>query len=89
MKIKLEEEEHNRLMMLNQEENARIAQLREERLKQQAKKVAERVLSSLLKKEEEKKIFEGKVESFLESQQVIIEFMGINFVSNNHSSLKI
>ena len=76
-------------MMLNQEENARIAQLREQRLKQQEKKVAERVLSSLLKKEEEKKIFEGKVESFLESQQVIITFMGINFVSNNHSSLKI
>lgn len=70
MKSKLDEEEHARLMEENRLENEKTAQLREERLKIEAVKTQERVMTTLIKKEQENKIFEAQVDTFLQQQKV-------------------
>lgn len=72
MKHKLEEEEHRRLMEENHLENLKTAKLREERLRIEADKTREKVLATLLKKEEEDKLFQSKMEAFLEQQMVCL-----------------
>nr|CAG4651404.1 EOG090X0FQ9 [Simocephalus serrulatus]SVE94560.1 EOG090X0FQ9 [Simocephalus serrulatus] len=69
MKSKLDEEEHARLMEENRLENEKTAQLREERLKIEAVKTQERVMTTLIKKEQENKIFEAQVDTFLQQQK--------------------
>ena len=72
MKHKLEEEEHRRLMEENHLENLKTAKLREERLRIEADKTREKVLATLLKKEEEDKLFQSKMETFLQQQMVCL-----------------
>nr|CAG4647478.1 EOG090X0FQ9 [Megafenestra aurita]SVE92712.1 EOG090X0FQ9 [Megafenestra aurita] len=68
MKVKLEEEEHARLMEVNRLENEKTSRLREERLAIEAEKTREKVLSSLIKTEKENQILEAKAEAFLQKQ---------------------
>nr|CAG4637425.1 EOG090X0FQ9 [Ceriodaphnia reticulata]SVE73252.1 EOG090X0FQ9 [Ceriodaphnia reticulata] len=69
MKHKTEEEEHVRLMEENRLENEKTAKLREERLKIEAEKTREKVLASLIVKEQENKLYEAQIEAFLQQQK--------------------
>lgn len=55
----------------NRLENEVTANLREERLKAQLEKTAERALKALSKKQEEEGLFDLNVERFVQQQQVI------------------
>lgn len=81
MKVKLEEEEHARLMEVNRLENEKTSRLREERLAIEAEKTREKVLSSLIKTEKENQILEAKAEAFLQKQ--IVSIQSINLVYSN------
>lgn len=70
MKIKLEEEEHARLVEENRLENEITARLREERLQKEAEKTRGKVLATLIKREQEDKIYEAQVDTFLQQQKV-------------------
>lgn len=70
MRSKLEEEEHARLMEENRLENETIAQIREERLKLEGEKTQQKVMATLIKKEQEDRIFEAKMETFIQQQKV-------------------
>lgn len=54
----------------NRLENEKIALEREERLKVEAEKTRERVLSSLIKKEKEEQLYKSKLVHFIETQKV-------------------
>nr|SVE83961.1 EOG090X0FQ9 [Daphnia pulex] len=69
MKHRLEDEEHIRLMEENRQENEKTAKLREEKLKIQAEKTRENILASLINKEEETRLYEIRIEAFLEKQK--------------------
>lgn len=70
MQHKLEEEEHLRLMEENRLENEKTAKLREERLKAQAEKTAEKALRALSKKQKDDELFDFSLEKFVKEQQV-------------------
>jgi len=56
----------------NRFENEKIALEREERLKIEAEKTRERVLSTLIKKEKEAELYKSKLIHFIETQKVMI-----------------
>jgi len=56
----------------NRFENEKIAFEREERLKIEAEKTRERVLSTLIKKEKEAELYKSKLIHFIETQKVMI-----------------
>nr|CAG4643563.1 EOG090X0FQ9 [Ilyocryptus agilis] len=68
-KLKLEEDEHLRLMEENRLENEKTAALRNERLKVEAEKMREKVLASLIKKEENDRIVIEMFSNFIEKHK--------------------
>lgn len=73
LKLKQEDEEHARLMEENRLENEKTAKEREERWTVEAEKTRERVISSLVKKEQQEELYKSKLGEFIEMQKVIIQ----------------
>lgn len=70
LKLRLEDEEHARLVEENRLENEKTAALREIRLKAEAEQTQKKVLASLLQAEKEKEMYQAEFESFLQLQKV-------------------
>nr|CAG4636589.1 EOG090X0FQ9 [Eubosmina coregoni]SVE70121.1 EOG090X0FQ9 [Eubosmina coregoni] len=71
LKLKQEDEEHARLMEENRLENEKTAKKREERWTVEAEKTRERVISSLVKKEQQEELYKSKLGEFIEMQKSI------------------
>merc|ERR1712035_224908 len=69
LKLKEEDEEHERLMEENRIENEKTALLREERLKAECEATREKVLQSLVKKEKENVLYQERLRSFIKEQE--------------------
>jgi len=69
LKLKEEDDEHNRLMEENRIENEKTALLREERLRVEFETTRERVLQSLMKKEKEDALYQEKLLDFIKEQE--------------------
>nr|CAG4649760.1 EOG090X0FQ9 [Scapholeberis mucronata]SVE93941.1 EOG090X0FQ9 [Scapholeberis mucronata] len=69
VKCRLEEEEHHKLMMENQEQNLKIDMLRKRRLDKEVKQTREEILSSLIVEEKEKVTLANQLEFFLDHQK--------------------
>nr|CAG4642117.1 EOG090X0FQ9 [Eurycercus lamellatus] len=69
LKLKLEDEEHARLVEENRLMNEQVAAQRDQRLQAEAERTKERVLASLIKKEKETEVFKSDFNSFIEKQQ--------------------
>lgn len=75
LKLKEEDDEHNRLMEENRIENEKTALLREERLRVEFETTRERVLQSLMKKEKEDALYQEKLLDFIKEQEVLKIFL--------------
>nr|CAG4635125.1 EOG090X0FQ9 [Alona affinis] len=69
LKLRLENEEHARLMEENELENQKTAALREIRLRAQAEETQKKVMASLIHAEKEKEMHQAEFEAFLELQK--------------------
>nr|CAG4648946.1 EOG090X0FQ9 [Polyphemus pediculus] len=71
LKLRQEEEEHQRLMMENQLENEKTAKLREQRLAAEFEETKEKVLRSLIRKEKENESLHADLLTFVKEQEAL------------------
>lgn len=86
LKMKLENEEHERLMEENRIENLKTAALREQRLKAEAEITRERALVGLMCREKLVEQSASEFEAFLQHQQVCQILFHVDFFTINHSN---